>query len=297
MHELISRYTIESFIGKKENLEVLEGCLDRTAQTYLELNEQKAQLSFGQPLNPDNLRKILPQVTEETRRFLGITEISPVRFSIFHLPDAIKRSTYVGLGIFGVGSLANISDGSHIGDIEQAALMGFLFGTGTLIYNFKEHLQAAFNPAEKVIRLSAKRSIHVVGEIAHEYTHHIQEQKTGLLKHWNNPVAEGHARGVQRNISQIFAERYNNPAYVFDPISQTAMELKDAYLYICVTNGIIPKASLENLEIPKIRNIFYRFFGHHYSIGVAALCVAEAKRGNNIYQEVLQSSDTEFPIR
>ena len=68
-----------------------------------------------------------------------------------------------------------------------------------------------------------------------------------------------------------------------------AEETKDAYLFVCAQRGITPRQSLANLPIPNVRGFLYRFFGHHYSIGVAAMSIAEAIHGDKIYRDVLRN--------
>lgn len=286
MLELTQKSNVESFVGS--NIEALEEILNDRAQRYLKLGREKEKFDFGQTLTPEKLRELVGEVIRDTKSFLGISDAPPAYFSMFYLPSNLKHGTYVALGVFTVGTLAELSDGLTTKDLQTAGLLALVFGAGTVLYSFRDHLGSVFDGSEKIIRIGERKTVPAVGGISHEYTHHLQDN-TKLSNQRRNPVVEGHARGVEGVITRLFAQRYDNPAYVFDHAGRVAKEIKDAYLFVSAQRGITPRQSLVSLPIPNVRGFLYRFFGHHYSIGVAAMSIAEAVHGDKVYRDVLRN--------
>ncbi len=286
MLELTQKPNVESFIGS--NIEALEEILDERAQRYLKLRREKEKFDFGQTLTPEKLRELAGEVIRDTNNFLGISDAPHAYFSMFYLPRILKQGVYVALGVFAVGTLAGLKDGLTTKDLQMAGLLALGFGGGTVSFSYRDHIGSAFDRSEKVMRIAERKTVPAVGAVSHEYTHLLQD-KTKLRNQRRNPVVEGHARGVEGVITSLFAQRYNNPAYVFNNAERVAEETKDAYLFVCAQRGITPRQSLANLPIPNVRGFLYRFFGHHYSIGVAAMSIAEAIHGDKIYRDVLRN--------
>jgi len=287
MLELTQRPNIESFI--KNNLEALEDILDQRAQRYLVVQKEKEKYDFGKNLTPERLRELAREVIQDTWGFLEVVEAPSAYLSMAHLPRDIKYGAKVALGTFIVGTLAELTDGLTLQDLQTAGLIGLALGVGCVVTMQRDHLRSVFDCSRKVIRISEKKEVNAVGGIAHEYTHRLQDSLTNLATQRRNPVVEGHARGVEGEVANTFANRYDNPAYSFEYIDRTAKELKDAYLFICAEKGINPRQSLANLPIPKVRGWLYKFFGHHYSIGVAAMSIAEAQHGDRVYRDVMKN--------
>lgn len=287
MIELSRRSNVELYI--RNNLEALEEILNQRANLYLAAKNEKGKYDFGQKLTPDTLRKLAVEVIRDTKDFLQVTDTPPAYISMFHLPRDIKRGAYITLGIFTIATLAELTNGLTFKDLRTNGLIALLFGVGTVLTMQRDHLLSVFDGSEKRIRMGEKNEVEAVGVVAHEYTHRLQDSFTDLTGETRNPIAEGHARGVQGAVANNFAQRYDNPAYLFSHIDCTAKELKDAYLFICRENGISPKKSLASLPIPKVRKGLYKFFGHHYSIGVAAMSIAEAQNGTKVYKDVIKN--------
>ena len=139
------------------------------------------------------------------------------------------------------------------------------------------------------IRLSGGRETRVVGELAHEYTHHLQHHLVELpFEPRTIAVLEGHARGVGGEVSRVFAERHDNPAYLDTFLETSASELKAAYLQACKRRGVSPKDSLQRLPIPKVKRLFHST-GRNYATGTAAMSIAETLRGKRVYRDVIKS--------
>jgi len=287
MLELTQRTNVEKFIGN--NVETLEEILNQRAQRYLAI--QKEKYNFGQNVTPERLRELAGEVIRDTDDFLEVTSAPPAYLSVFHLPREVKYGVKITLGVFTIGTLVELSDGLTANDLQTAGLIGLLFGAGTVLTMLRDHTNSVFDLSLKVIRIGVgeKKEVKAVGGLAHEYTHHLQYSLTDLTVRGRNPIVEGHARGVEGAVVNIFAQRYDNPAYAFDHIYRTAKELKDAYLFICGEKGITPKESLANLPLPTARRWLYKSLGHHYSLGVAAMSIAEAQHGDRVYRHVMKN--------
>lgn len=183
-----------------------------------------------------------------------------------------------------------------------------------IMYKGKISLADSLPLVKDKITLSEKEEVSAVGGIAHEYTHHIQYHMTALfselarvkaimnydtrmvekgvdiLKRWEYPISEGHARGVEGKICYKFAEKYGNKAYLLDYLDSVVSELQDAYFFACKRKGVKPKENLEKLVVKEsmLDRLSAKAFSHHYPIGVAAFAIAEKKHGEKIYQDVLK---------
>lgn len=286
MLELIQRSNVESFIGN--NIEVLEEIVNERAQRYLRLQREKEKYDFGQRLTPKKLSELAGEVIRETNGFLGISDPPPANLSMFYLPEELKYGVRVALGVFTLGTLVELGDGLTTKDLQTAGLFGLIFGAGVIIHGLKDHADSTFFPYQKTIRIAERRTVPTIGAIAHEYTHHLQ-YATQLSNQRKNPIVEGHARGVEGIVTALFAQKYDNWAYAFDHAERIAKETKDAYLFVCEQRGINLRPALANLPIPNIRGFLYNLLGHHYSIGVAAMSIAERKYGNKVYRDVLKN--------
>ena len=318
MPDSIGVRDLEHFIGINSNLEVLEDCLDRFAHVYFALQQRKKSLNFGEILTLDGLMAIVPEVTGETRNFLGASDVPDAEFRLLTVKDAVKtRGHEALLYLISGGMVITLLRGS--GEMLQDIIgknqildrtlptstvllfYGISFPIavgGRVLYEYYKGglssvISSRYNHNEGRIGISANDTVSVVADISHEFTHSIQDLHNVQIGR-KYPIAEGHARGVQREISGIFAERSDNPAYVYKGIEQTAKELNDAYLFICTKNHRSPKASLQKLKIPRFRSRLPQFMtgpfeAHHYSIGVAAMCIAEAKHGTRVYRDVINN--------
>ncbi len=322
MNLWITTKDLEDFIGQNENLELLEDSLSDTAKKYLALKQRKRKLNFGEKITPEALDVIVPKVIEETGKFLEVSELPSIDFELLTAWDVVKVQGSRILGnVIGIEASLVLFRGfeditgyftrkypwvpvskivSQINFTNLEYIAGGLviyygirvlhrYSTGGIESLISSHLHSE----DKKIRLGIDNSVSVVADIAHEYTHVIQLLKNLGLE-IRGAIKEGHARGVERGIAKIFAEQYDNPAYNYSSTERTARELKDAYLFICKKNHRSPRESIRKLDVPNKRTLVHIFLGipslsHHYSIGTAAFCIAEAQHGARVYRDVLRN--------
>ncbi|MDP2907477.1 MAG: hypothetical protein Q8O03_06055 [Nanoarchaeota archaeon] len=295
MKENMIEFTLKDNVEKyiSNNLEVLETSLDKAAQEYINLKSKENSLDFGKELTPKILEDLAPRVIHETRSFLDVQQNTDVSLSMFYLPEQILRSLKIAAGTFTLATLIGAVNGLTIQDLTTAGALAVFFGGGTLMYSMQVYSSSSFDYKNDLLLIRAGKTVNAIGAIAHEYTHYLQHHFTELNIQTRNPIVEGHARGMERIISEKFAQEFDNPAYVFINYDRVAKELKDTYLYTCKKKKILPKKSLENLPIPNIRGLLYSIDAHHYSIGVAAMTIACSKQGEKVYKDVMKN-DFEF---
>lgn len=287
--ELTQKSHVESFIEK--NIEVLEDSLNKKAQKYLTIQKHKKNYDFGHNIKPEKLNELSCEVIQDTKKFLKITNAPPVNFSMFYPPRDLKKGINIGLGTFTFATLAESINGLTINDLKLAGGIAIAFGGYAVLNNIREHSNSCYD-VNNIIKINEKKEVNLVGVIAHEYTHHLQHSLTDLIKNKRNPIVEGHARGVEEIIANNFAQRYDNFAYMFDPLSRTTKELKHAYSSICKKKRINPKKSLINLPISEPKGLLCGSRGYHYSIGFAAMSIAETQQGKKIYRDILKNDSS-----
>jgi len=289
MIELTYKKNVEKYVNN--NLEVLEDLLDKAAQKYIKLKNKKNKLDFGQKLTPKNLESLAPVVIAKTMDYLEVKHATDCYMSMFYLPDQIKRSLKVAAGTFIVAGLACSLDKLTISNLIMSGMIAALFGAGSIVLAKESYANSSFDYKYNHLMIGAKNTVNAVGSVAHEYTHCLQHYFTDLnIKHnLNNPIIEGHARGLEGIISEKYAQDFNNEAYNYLHSERVARELKIAYLYTCNKKEITPKKSLKELPIPLDSIFFYIIDIDHYSLGVTAMTIASAKNGDDVYKKVMKN--------
>lgn len=283
--DLPDNSVIKSYISKAENLEILEHVLRNTNALYISLCKQQAEggFSYGEEITKEGLAQLFPEVAGATNSFLGVEEASPVEVFLYN-PNIVKRLLIGNAGLVLFTALTAQKP-------EQVVLTA---GIGTFVLAlsripainhrlklfFKENTRTEYGDSK--ISIADRWTSEVVGSLAHEYTHHLQNSY-GVLK-YRNALSEGHAFGVEHNIARIYTERYQNPAYMLHTLNSLAPHLKHGYVDCSRLAGKSPPF-LEQISIPDPGKLFAH--EHHYCLGVAAMSVAEAKNGTSVYRDVL----------
>jgi len=283
---------IEKFLSNNENFEVLEDILDKTAQEYFNLEKSKDTFYPGKKINPGLFEEMVPPIVKETNDFLGAYNIKLPIFAFFHVPTAMKRCSYFGLGIFAMSTLLTSLGGSVFGGMSFSAIIG-AFATlgmyGRAAKQLKWTRYYSQEPDMHLITLNEKWTVPAVGDLAHEYDHHMVNKSTNLFNYLPNPIIEGHARGVEGKICKAFSEKFDNPAFEYNYAHRIASEINDAYHIICEKKNIYPMESLKNLKIPPVHGYGDIHGSYHYKIGSAAMHVAERRYDDKVYKDVLKS--------
>jgi hypothetical protein len=164
----------------------------------------------------------------------------------------------------------------------------------------KENIGVHYKSDERLIKVISGNTIGLVPELAHEYTHHVQNCLTKGKMYSNDPLAEGSAVGVERIISNQYAEETGNPGYSLSSLRSTTQTLTYAYLYLCSQRGIQPNDKLLDsrflswsTRISRTSDSLFGLKNHNYDIGVAAVSIAEEIHGPSVYARLVRG-ETDF---
>lgn len=287
MIELAKRSNLELFIDG--NIGVLEDALDQRARDFFENRKGRKKHDFGPKIRRRDLVGLATRVVNETKGFLDISENYRAKLDIFSTPEEIFYGSKIALLTGGIAMLGHLPGGLTVEDLVAIGFTGFVFGSGVVLTRRKMN-SGVTEIKNNTIRLSGGRETRVVGELAHEYAHHLQHHLVELpFEPRTFAVLEGHARGVGGEVSRIFAERHDNPAYLDTFLEVSAIELNVAYLLACKRRGISPKDSLQRLPLPKFKWLFHSTTGRNYATGTAAMSIAETQYGKRVYRDVIKN--------
>ena len=135
-----------------------------------------------------------------------------------------------------------------------------------------------------LITVETLQRLSLIPGIAHEYSHYVHYRK-GLGDLCYDIFTEGHARGVERQISEIYKEKEDNELFLYDISEETVNELKYTYTLVCRRLKQKPKSSLlkDSIFISNPNLIEEQ----EYSLGNAFFLIHETRYGKDIYKDVL----------
>lgn len=147
---------------------------------------------------------------------------------------------------------------------------------------------------EERIRVIKDKLTIIIPQMAHEYTHHVQNKLWGdsRLESSLKIFEEGYARGVQRYVSGLYAKSEDNEAFLYDSLEYDVAELKSVYKKLCrkLEEKIEPlfysiQSSKDDQE-QRYRKEFKRT--SPLAIGNTFFMLLERKHGTSIYKDILQ---------
>lgn len=302
MVESLSRSVGQEYLSSsRENLESLEEALSEAQTKYRKIKGIKFEPAGK--ISNENLSEFTEGVIREVNGLLGQAGMAnDFQTTLSWLPEAAIKGTRYGsmvglLSLIGSSSAAVGLFAAGAGDKETLMDSGLLTtaagAIGTAITSVVLDIQAPYKVSsynlQKTIILGGKDRHIATQTFSHEYTHHLQKNSwgyTGLVD--NRWLAEGHARGVQKHVSQSIAYKSGNQGYEFFTSKVVLAELRAAYKTVCKAWGLSPSTNLVKNERDE------RFFDprvalshKQYGIGLAAISIAETKQGTSIYEEVL----------
>lgn len=293
MNELIQNRSLEAYISKRENLEVLETQLEECTQGFSQLKPMKGTLDFGDTLTWDNFWAAKSEAVEETTKFLNTKpDGSKLRYSFHNRRLIILQSLKVGTGTSVVGTIGfSLNNGfqfpeSLVKGMGLGAFLGFC-----IFLDYKgQFSNSEYDNQVKVIKIGQQKTVPAAHDVSHEYTHFIQEVDSNLPYRGYPAFFEGHAEGVARNVSRNLSERHDNPAYLYGYLEISSDLLRDGYIKGCRRNHTQPNKHLTKTfgaYFLSRTNPYSLITCHRHEIGFAAFSIAEAIHGPNIYREVL----------
>lgn len=247
-------------LSSKEILPYLEYLLEREGKELCRLQKlkQNRKLDFGSFLMQHNLDALFPQMKTEVDAFLGVEAIEAPMIEIYN-PLRLRTENdkvilfNAGLGSLGVLLAMTTITASSLLDSPQVGIVGapyFCLISGifysTAWGDYNRETPAKYKWSDKRISLPLKRRTYIIPTAAHEYTHHIQHTRRPYLTTSTEYafLCEGHARGVERYISRLYAQKEDNPAFLYDITATTVAEVKSVYLWAHQQHGTSPQKGL-----------------------------------------------------
>ncbi len=270
------------------NLSTLEKLIEREKRRLARIDGAIATMNPGGVPPARKLPTLLQEIKGQVDSFLGSTYSyhCPLYYEGFSLQRTdlgAKLATIAGAGTIG---MVNFPEGINVKMIGMYLLFcGIVFGSEYHIQRQADKMmrQSGLKPPyyiKDTIVLAREPRADLLPSIAHEYTHHVQgQQATNLIN--CGIFKEGHARGVERFISERYARLEKNPAFLRVIVAETVEELEEAYQWICTTLGAEPRLELPSEDKPgeKLRN---------HTLGNTIFYLQENCLGKQIYRDVLQ---------
>ncbi len=288
---------------RQENLGELEILISSQLEEFVPIN--LSELEFGAGLTSEEIKEIFPKVKEDVDNFLGTHHIDVPDCDYYNffkpglntIPFWINYSFAASVPIYltlgeTIRNYLPEDLNSIVSNIILSPGLGILTILPFLIsFNgYLANLTSGYDPLFRHITLQKEEMNEETGTLrkisrpklipimAHEYAHHVQK-KQGLALFDNRVLLEGHARGVERHISELYCEREGNDAFMYGIYNRTITELQQTYGWICRRLEI--KGREEFLPKKQTREI-----GPH-AAGNTLFLLWEQTKGSEIYKEVL----------
>ncbi len=258
----------------KNNLPILEDLLNKEIQrrNWLKELKSKGALDFGPKYSRKELPVVLAQVKADVDKFLGTSHVDMPRsdyftfFSIHGLPP----------GGFLVGAGNAFSNQETITVGVELLIYAFLTA-GCMYILFSE---PRYNQLSKKITLRRQKRSDIIPVFAHEYSHYLQQRYVfpGLVS--DHATKEGHSRGVERFIADLYKDRTGNLAFVYGSNKRHVGDLGEMYKWLCRKHGLQPKIKIRKLGL----------FASEHAIGTTAFYIQEALQGDKIFRQILDGT-------
>lgn len=295
----------------KENILPLEELLHSESEKLRKLQklEHEGRLDFGRELASKEFYDLIPQVKGDVDEFLGVegsgnpivsysSYDATLRDYISSFLSAFSNRVYCkglvkGLqkndsGILRTGLAIGLAVPAYI---TRFGLLGLCLSTGTNINGY--------SPIIECINIIRENKQSLIQSIGHEYSHYLQDvflSERCILKEKYNVFIEGHARGVQRYLADLYREREDNEVFLYECSDWVVGELKSAYKWICQMSGKSPKSNLvateSSIDKTEIYHCLIKKIPTIHALGNTLFSLYEAKRGNRIYRDMLQGDFT-----
>ena len=299
----IENPNMERLLLRGENIPPLEELLNAEAQRFKKLQELKEQgkLNFGDKIKSDELRELFPKISAEVNGLLGVESIDTPSFGYYSLFRPGLNTTPIMLAYVISASIPIMAGTSMLinQNLERSSLIIAGMGALALIATAQTHWEMTkfihYNPLSKFVNLKRDLRAKLIPSAGHEYTHHIQNLKvaSGVLRKYYI-FREGHARGVERHLSNDYREREDNEAFLYDILDTTVGELKSAYVWLCrklgkpVRKNLLKTKSSSGEAGSLVGLISIKPSPH--SIGNTLFSLYEAQYGKRIYSDMIQGN-------
>ncbi|MBI2133073.1 hypothetical protein HYU11_00145 [Candidatus Woesearchaeota archaeon] len=300
-HEFTNRELLKG-LQSEEQLRGLEELLDFEIDRFsrLELFKGKRRLDFGSVPGKVEFASLFDEVRSEVDVFMGVSGIqapnvnyyNKVPGQVFH--NAVAASLFLtGLYDYAL-KLVLLNSDSLDSFLSRQFVNVMMMATG-FFYFYKYHSRGfywqppadyTYSPRFEVVNAPKDRRANLLPLAGHEYTHHVQK-KLGLVSYEGNEgmgaFMEGTAIGVQRHLSEWYAEKHGNESYLYIVVKESTYNLSRAYNWLCQALGREPKKSLSLTDELPGRRTEYHAFGDSF------FYLLEKRRGKGVYAEMFAS--------
>ncbi len=295
-----NRYGLEEKLFEsmcnKETVSQVESIFHQSLKQLAGMHYLSNKLSLQKPIGKTKLDETLTEIKGHVDEFLGVKKVKEceIRYAI-NASEPIKKLALAILpvatilGITNSGTSYNLAEifpmtALNVGSGLIGAFFGFEFVSSAM--GFMDSRDAPYygpnEGCEGTVVIKKESRTLQIPTIAHEYTHHVQNSVRGSF----TMLAEGIARGVERHIAKMYAEKEDNPSFLYDSTMTTTRELGTGYINLCKAIGIPYKKALIESANSMLNEDCDRGFDH-YAFGVTYLSVEEANTGKSIYGRAL----------
>jgi hypothetical protein len=250
-------HELDKILLDKENIPVLEHLIEKEGKFFsrLERLKQEGKLDFGREM-------VGPGICDELEEEAVV--------EVYNILKRIQPN---------VNSFLNTKD------------INFL-NTGDLVF-VDEETGSGYNPDGPTIIISMTNIVNLTAGLAHEYAHHVQYS---VLPHFLKKdesryqmFKEGHARGVERYISNLYGKREANKAFKYEISNRSLFELMSFYKWVCFALDVKPDEGI--LEYEKHLNHENQEYPlDPWAKGNALFYIQETFYGDKIYEKVLKEN-------
>ena len=280
----IKNKNLEKILLSEDNIPIVEHLLYLQSQELQRLKKLKEddKLDFGKKYSRKQLKELFPIVKNKVDSFLNVNNISNPRVDYFSITSPESLLGGPGFSVFGGAVLI----GGGIGFKETYFLQAGAISIFNCILQIYLRNNDHYHPLFKNINLSYKERAKIIPTLGHEYTHHIQRITINKYRRGVYEIfREGHARGIERYISNLFRESEDNEAFLYDITNINVRELKNVYKWLCKKFELSPNEALLN-----VKGIYDTKFLDNHAKGNVLFYIQETKKGPQVYNDAIHGS-------
>ncbi len=312
----ISNDAVEEQLLKKESLEQLEDILMRCDTGGLP--DKGIPIEEKRVLSKNELKETWPEVVSRVNSFLQVEDIKPPKVRYYTSREILSKNNSnkvipalysmgaVYIATIGVNNIMlGISNGAFselaFGSLQMALVLLYKSISANMSANVNnEHprlISSTYNLKGEKIKLKKEVETDLIPTIGHEYAHHLEHKILHTDYNTYSYFSEGFARGVERHISDLYAQERNDPRFVSDIVRATTGELSAVYFWMCSEQGdslrSIPVFEKNNTILMAEHNMDKNLLPYKHAFGNTIFYLAEKRHGDGIYADALRG-DVDF---
>src|SRR3989344_2202115 len=298
-----------------KNVSLLEELLEKETRVFEDV--QKRKLEPGVIPSTNTLPTLLEEVKIHVDSFLGVKEItSPaIDYRLNYETYLATRNKWKNAalisGLLSGGALST-GAGNLLTDRELAtsAAASLLCFGGAFIYSilkqtknekkFREENEESSSYWDNHISLKVEEKTMLIPTLAHEYTHHVQEEKGIPYYNGFECFCEGQARSVQKQVGIKYFILENNPAFLLNSLEDNLSEYKAVYFWLMAKLRKTPNVNLFLATSIYENQGDIDYFKEHnkpatHALGNVFFSLLESREGTEIHKAILQGEYHHIP--